>query len=279
MCNERRSCVTGIITANRTTMPVLAQGDISIELFEKTIKLEHVLYAPDASSNLVSVGCLVLSGCPVDFKLDGSCLIFNKKNQKVAQGWLLTNRLYKLETSKILDCDKRINFKNVNKNLSFASVCVRNKCVDKSKSHQNENGLISPPSRNCIKNTNIFKKNSNLQAFDVLGGSLSDAMFKGRSELAFSGCGYQYSKSAYEHNNFSNSLVKTDPNSRRGQNKVKNLDIKLRHRRLGHMNVQYLMKLKNFAADGVAFSEQNLPVCEICNKGKMVRKPFPPLKQ
>lgn len=45
-----------------------------------------------------------------------------------------------------------------------------------------------------------------------------------------------------------------------------------------HINLYYLFKPKDFAADGIGFSQKHLPVCEISEKSKMVRKPFRPSK-
>lgn len=88
--------------------------------------------------------------------------------------------------------------------------------------------------------------------------------------------GRDFNRSAVDVNNFSEVLAKTDPNSRRKPPRAEDLDVDVWHRRLGHMNFYYLAKLKNFAADGIKFQEKGLPQCEICSKGKMVRKPFPP---
>lgn len=50
--------------------------------------------------------------------------------------------------------------------------------------------------------------------------------------------------------------------------------IQLWHRRLGHLNPAYLKQLKNKAATGIDFDENQLTQCEICALGKQVKKPF-----
>lgn len=51
-------------------------------------------------------------------------------------------------------------------------------------------------------------------------------------------------------------------------------DIRTWHRRLGHLNADYLIKLRNDAATGVAFKESKLDECDVCVLGKYARKPF-----
>lgn len=52
-----------------------------------------------------------------------------------------------------------------------------------------------------------------------------------------------------------------------------NLDIW--HRRMGHLNVHSLSKLKNGLVSGVHFKESVIGNCAVCAKGKQFRLPFP----
>lgn len=54
---------------------------------------------------------------------------------------------------------------------------------------------------------------------------------------------------------------------------VENSSITLWHRRMAHLNVNYLKQLRD-AAVGVNFDDQPLHKCEICVAGKLTNKPF-----
>lgn len=56
------------------------------------------------------------------------------------------------------------------------------------------------------------------------------------------------------------------------ENKIETIE--LWHRRLGHMNVQDLKKMKNGIVNGINFQEDQLSTCITCLKGKQTRKPF-----
>lgn len=49
------------------------------------------------------------------------------------------------------------------------------------------------------------------------------------------------------------------------------------HRRMGHVNVQTLLKMKNDTAYGIEFDDDDHEIkkCEVCARGKQCQKPFP----
>lgn len=99
-----------IMVANKVKIPVSCQGDVNItttirnsletEKFDITIK--DVLYAPDLTTNLLSVSQLIKNGNKVKFEYSG-CKIFNNQGELVATADLVDN-VYRLNIDKSEKC-------------------------------------------------------------------------------------------------------------------------------------------------------------------------------
>ena len=103
MFNLKKSVVKTVTVANKSAIPVEAQGDVmlSVNLPENSsakVCLKNVLYVPEIASNLVSMGLIDKSGCSIVCK-NNKCEIINKNNITVATAILTNNRIYKLSAS------------------------------------------------------------------------------------------------------------------------------------------------------------------------------------
>lgn len=49
------------------------------------------------------------------------------------------------------------------------------------------------------------------------------------------------------------------------------------HRKLGHINLRSMQRMRDGAVDGISFHDKGLDIqnCETCSRGKMARIPFP----
>ena len=114
--NLKPSAVKIVKLAEKDTISqVPGEGDII--LFNKLnnnlrkIVLKNVLYVPNLSENLISVGCFDLEGYNIMFK-DKSCKIFSANRELLLTGSLLRNNIYKL------------NLDNYNENVCNLAQCM-----------------------------------------------------------------------------------------------------------------------------------------------------------
>lgn len=100
LINVREPRTRSVTAANKSKMPVGAEGDIELQCIGRTkyskILLKNVLYVPGVTSNLVSVSSVIKQGCHVEF-VDSKCRIVNKKGIVVVDGKLCSNNIYKLD--------------------------------------------------------------------------------------------------------------------------------------------------------------------------------------
>ena len=101
MRKNERSNVSNITVANNQKIPVHSRGEVKLPVNSqngtKTLLMKNVLYIPNLSTNLMSVGTITDNGYKVIFEGD-KCTVMNAKNEALIYATKTPNKIYKLDT-------------------------------------------------------------------------------------------------------------------------------------------------------------------------------------
>ena len=99
MCKIQKAEIRRVTVANSEKLPVELKGEIILPIDtsegSKKVRLSNVLYVPNLSSNLVSVGTITDQGYDILFK-QNECLVFDKNNKTVLKGVKTEKKVYKI---------------------------------------------------------------------------------------------------------------------------------------------------------------------------------------
>ena len=99
MSNISKSKIKNVTAANRSTVPVLGEGEVTLKYngpkTSRKVLLKNVLHVPNITSNLISVSAIAKRGGKVIF-CGKNCQIYNKYGDLVLEGELSNNNIYRV---------------------------------------------------------------------------------------------------------------------------------------------------------------------------------------